>query len=245
MTTALRPDRYAPQGRRDAGWPANPRDDGRPANGARHHLWCFIRQWRVTKALWIALAVASVWAYVAGRAGEVWIAGSAFGLALLPAAFEGLTQIRLQRGFVFACGLYAVLTVMLGELADLYQRVAWWDVAMHAASGAVLALMGLVIALTLLGRSRAAVGPSLPLAFALCFAAGIAGVWEMFEFVLDERFGFRTQNESLHDTMHDIIVGCSAALVATLAAAAHLLGLPTGPLGPMIEGAVRENARID
>ena len=221
----------------------DPRRDGRPERGVRHHLWCFIRQWRVTKGLWAIFAIITLWMIAEGRSGEAWIAGSALGLALLPAAIEGLTQVRLPRGFVLACGLYVVLTIVMGELSDMYQRVVWWDVAMHAASGAVLALMGLVIVLTLLGGARETVGWLLPTLFAWFFAVAIAGLWEVFEFTLDHRFGFSTQNESLRDTMHDMVIGTVAAAVASLGGLAHLLGLPTGPLGSMIEGAVRENAK--
>ena len=217
------------------------RGDGRPGTGPRYHLWCFVRQWHATHALWLALALLALWLAATGREGPVWIAASALGLALLPAAVEGLTQVRLPRGFTFAVGVFVALTIVGGELWDLYQRAAWWDVAMHLLSGAVVAGIGLAGALTLLGEARPRVGPTLPLLFAWFASLAVAGLWELFEFSLDEGYGFSTQ-PSLADTMHDIGWASLGAGLATLAGAAHLTGRRTGPFGRWIEGAVAENA---
>lgn len=219
------------------------RGDGRPGTGWRYHLWCFVRQWRVTQGLWAGLALLTVYLLATGRTGPVWIAASALGLAMLPAAIEGLSQIRLPRGLVLAVGLYVGLTIVAGELWDAYQRTSWWDDAMHLLSGAVVALIGVVGALTLLGRARAAIGPSLPLLFGWFTALGVAALWELFEYWLDASFGYQTQ-PGLADTMHDIGWGALGAGLATLAAAAHLSGKRTGWLGRTIEGAVAENLHL-
>ena len=46
--------------------------------------------------------------------------------------------------------------------------------------------------------------------FSLLFAIACAGVWEIWEFSTDQIFGFTAQNNSLHDTMWDIICGTVA-----------------------------------
>ena len=216
------------------------RGDGRPGTGWRYHLWCFRRQWPATHALWAALALLALYLALTGREGPVWIATSALGLAVLPAAIEGLTQIRLPRGLVFAVGVFVALTIVGGELWDLYQRAAWWDVAMHLASGAVVAGIGLVGALTLLSGARDRVGPTLPLLFGWFASLAVAGLWELFEFSLDEGYGFSTQ-PSLADTMHDMGWATLGAGLVTLLGARHLMGRPTGPFGRWVDGAVAEN----
>ena len=219
------------------------RGDGRPGTGWRYHLWCFVRQWRVTHALWATMALLAAYLALTGRTGPVWIALSALGLAMLPAAIEGLSQIRLPRGLVLAVGLYVGCTIVAGELWDAYQRVGWWDDAMHAMSGAVIALIGLTGALTLLGRARSIVGPVLPLLFGWFTALGVAGAWELFEYGLDAGFGYETQ-AGLADTMHDIGWGALGAGLATLAGAAHLAGAPTGWFGRALERAVAGNLHL-
>ena len=219
------------------------RGDGRPGTGWRYHLWCFVRQWPATHALWAGLGILALFLLATGRVGPVWIATSALGLALLPAAIEGLTQIRLPRGFVFGVTVFVWLTIIGGELWDLYQRAAWWDVAMHLMSGAVVAGIGLAGALTLLGEARAWVGPTLPLLFAWFTSVAVAGMWELFEFLLDTFGGFLTQ-PSPQDTMHDIGWATLGAGLATMGGALHLMGRRTGPFGAWIEGAARENAHL-
>ena len=215
--------------------------EGRPPGGVAHHLWCFLRQWRVTHALWLALAAIALGFAASGSSHDTWIATSAFGLALLPAAVEGLVGVRLPRGFVLACGLFTVLTVMLGELTDFYQRFVWWDVAMHVASGFVVGGIGLVGALVLLAQAGARRSVLLPALFALFTGLAVAAVWELFEFALDAGYGFSTQ-PGLSDTMHDIMLGGLGALAAAILGAVHLAGLPTGAFGRLIDGAVGENA---
>ena len=219
------------------------RGDGRPGTGWRYHLWCFVRQWPVTRALWGVMALLALGLALTGRTGPVWIALSALGLSMLPAAIEGLSQVRLPRGLVLAVGLFVALTIVAGELWDAYQRIGWWDDAMHLLSGAVVALIGLAGALTLLGSARATVGPVLPLLFGWFTALGVAGAWELFEYGLDAGFGYETQ-PGLADTMHDIGWGALGAGLATLAGAAHLAGAPTGWFGRALEGAAAENAHL-
>lgn len=219
------------------------RGDGRPGRGWRYHLWCFVRQWPVTHALWAGLALLSLYLAATGREGPVWIAASALGLALLPAAIEGLTQIRLPRGLVLAVTVFVCLTIVGGELWDLYQRAAWWDVAMHLMSGAAVAGIGLAGALTLLGPARRRIGPTLPLLFAWFTSVAVAGLWELFEFSLDAGYGFSTQ-PSLADTMHDLGWATLGAGLVTILGALHLSDRPTGPFGRWIEGAARENAHL-
>ena len=200
-----------------------------------------MRQWRATHALWVSLGVLLILVAARGSAHDAWIVGSALGLALLPAAIEGLTGVRLPRGFVLACGLFTVLTVGLGELVDFYQRLAWWDVPMHLAAGFVVAGIGLVAALTLLSHMRAHRAMVLPATFALFTGVGVSGIWELFEYALDARFGFSTQNASLVDTMHDLALGTAGALACAGLGALHVAAVPTGIFGRIVEGAVAEN----
>ena len=234
-------------GRTNRGGRARWLGDGRPPGGVRHHLWCFIRQWTVTQALWLLLAMLTGFALASewgtGERYQTWIAASALGLALLPAAIEGLTQIRLPRGLVLGVGAYTVATIILGEMTDFYQRYAWWDVAMHALAGATLTAMGLVIALTFLARNGGGGGVTLPIAFAAFFTLGIGALWELFEYSLDARFGFSTQNESLDDTMHDMAHAALSGLPVLVLGTLHLLGRPTGWFGRAVDKAVAENVR--
>ena len=55
-----------------------------------------------------------------------------------------------------------------------------------------------------------------PALFSIIFAIAAAAVWEIWEFSTDQLFGFLSQNNSLHDTMWDIICGSIIGIVSSI-----------------------------
>ncbi|NLC76313.1 MAG: hypothetical protein GX750_01650, partial [Clostridia bacterium] len=53
--------------------------------------------------------------------------------------------------------------------------------------------------------------------FSFCFAVAMGAVWEIYEYFMDQVFGFNMQRGSLDDTMTDLILDTvGAALFAVL-----------------------------
>lgn len=125
--------------------------------------------------------------------------------------------------------LFAVLfifaTLYLGEVLNFYQRLWWWDLALHAASGVLLGLLGFVT-VYLLNETRQvdlALAPSFVALFAFFFAVGIGAIWEIFEFTMDSLVGTNMQkpmwgdSSGMTDTMWDLIVDTMGAAAVSLA----------------------------
>ena len=60
--------------------------------------------------------------------------------------------------------------------------------------------------------------------FSIAFSIAAAGVWEIWEFSTDQLFGFTSQNNSLIDTMGDIICGTVMGIIANIPIYLHIKG---------------------
>ena len=114
-----------------------------------------------------------------------------------------------------------VLVFILSSLTDaLYDRVWWYDIPMHLAGGAAVAL-GMHLALASLERRK--LTPRLPPCLRLLFlvaAAALVGVaWELYEFLMDlyVHLGPVVQ-PSVADTMKDFANDLIGAVAAGAAA---------------------------
>lgn len=131
----------------------------------------------------------------------------------IPAEFKVLAT-----AFIFA-------SLFLGEVQGYYTRFWWWDVALHAASGFLLGIVGFLMVYVLNEKRsiRFHMTPGFVALFAFTFAVAIGALWEIFEFSMDRIVGTTMQKpmlgdpSGLTDTMWDLIVDTvGAALIAVL-----------------------------
>lgn len=103
-------------------------------------------------------------------------------------------------GFIF-------FAIYLANLWDFY-GIPHYDKFLHFISGIILALLGLILYMYM-GRKNIEVNKHqiTIVIFPLFFAIACAGCWEMWEFTTDSLLGLHAQNNSLVDTMTDIIYG--------------------------------------
>ena len=124
------------------------------------------------------------------------------------AAFGGMLVNAKFRVFTFktciAFSLLLILSVFCGRTLGFYETVPYWDKALHFLSGFIFARAGKEIYLRLGGSRKSR---WLLLCFSLLFAISAAALWEIWEFSGDNLFGLNAQNNSLQDTMLDIILG--------------------------------------
>lgn len=123
-------------------------------------------------------------------------------------------------GLVFA-------SLFLGEVRGFYD-LWWWDMVLHAVSGFLLAIVGLLLILILTKAERfdAYGHQRLTLLLMVMFALGMGATWEIAEFTLDETLGLQMQMQEqtplsdaragLADTMWDMIMNGVGALSAVL-----------------------------
>lgn len=120
--------------------------------------------------------------------------------------------------FVFAA-------MYLGSVLDFYVIIPGYDKILHLISGIIIAYIGYIFYLTLVKTDdKEAINPMMGVIFSIIFSIAAAGTWEIWEFSTDQLFGFTSQNNSLIDTMMDIICGTVMGILANIPIAMHIKG---------------------
>lgn len=164
------------------------------------------------------------------------VAGACVGLAALLPLFTAVSGLVFPRRLVVGVGAFSAVALLFGELGQGYETVPWLDLALHVVSMAVLAVVGMGLALlpTAGGPVRTPVWVLSTLAFG--FAMMVGALWEVMEFALDGLLGTNTQDTGLPDTMWDIVANAlGAALGAVAAHAAACFGRRVPPAGLLLD----------
>jgi len=103
---------------------------------------------------------------------------------------------------------------VLGEVSDFYERIWWWDLALHGTSAMLMGFIGFLTVYVFHMTHRLEVKPFHVAAFTFGFAVTIGTLWEIFEFLMDWFVGTNMQKSGLVDTMTDLIINAFGALVA-------------------------------
>lgn len=127
---------------------------------------------------------------------------------VIPAEFHVLAVV-----FIFSA-------LFLGEVRRYYERIWWWDMALHTSSGFLLGIVGFLLVFVLNENKRVhlQMRPRFVALFAFLFSVTVGAIWEIFEFSMDSFFGMDMQkamlgdDSGLTDTMIDLIVDNVGAL---------------------------------
>ena len=107
--------------------------------------------------------------------------------------------------------------IYLGNVWDLYRIIPIYDKLLHLLSGVIIAIIGFVLFLYLNnGNIKGDFNTYCAVIFSIIFSIAAAGLWEIWEFSTDMLFGFHSQNNSLIDTMMDIICGSIMGIIANI-----------------------------
>lgn len=137
-----------------------------------------------------------------------------FLLSFVPAFIE--QQLRLQLPVeisLFTCA-FLFASFVLGEIGDFYERLWWWDIALHSSSAFVIGLIGFLTVYVFYMTNRIRIAPKYIATISFGAAVTVGTLWEIFEFLMDTIFGFNMQKSGLVDTMTDLIVNACSALAA-------------------------------
>ena len=120
--------------------------------------------------------------------------------------------------------------LFLGEVHGYYTKYWWWDIALHTSSGALLGIIGFLLVRILNEKENIDIHmkPGFVAFFAFLFAVGLGAIWEIFEFSMDQFFGYDMQKAMLNDpsgltdTMWDLIVDTLGAIVISVMGYSYL-----------------------
>ncbi len=189
----------------------------------------------------LSLVVASVLAVWLGQGEGYLFAILALVLSFLPELIERQLKVALPVEFDVVIVLFIYLSIFLGANFDAYRRFFWWDALLHTASGVILAYAGFLV-FYIMYKKRSIQTSSFFIAlnvFSISLAFG--AVWEIFEFTVDQLFGFNMQKSGLIDTMWDLIVDAIGALVMAVIAGRYIARGGVGPIRRLTARFVREN----
>ena len=154
-----------------------------------------------------AVTVACKWLLMSSD--ELWPLIAGLGLCFLPWTYEKVFKVKIAGSGQLVTLLFIFASQYLGSYLGFYGRFHWWDLALHFASGGLLAYWGVMVAMSLSrdGMLSKEENRKLLLFVALISACASAGLWEIIEFMGDTFLGTNAQLGSLTDTMTDIICG--------------------------------------
>lgn len=143
---------------------------------------------------------------------------------LAPVVLRERLPVRLPAEMLVVAVAFIFAALFLGEMRSYYERIWWWDIALHTTSGFLLGVFGFLM-VYVLNECRSigvSMRPRFVAFFAFLFAVAVGTVWEIFEFSMDRLFGMNMQKpmfgdpSGLTDTMWDLIVDMLGALVVSL-----------------------------
>lgn len=176
--------------------------------------------------------------------------GGVMALTLAPVLFRMPVEIPSEIQIVAI--LFVFASLFLGEVHDYYQRFWWWDAALHTTSGLLLGLLGFMFVYILNEDAHVDIHmpPSFVALFAFFFAVALGGIWEIFEFAMDETFGTNMQPATandpsgLTDTIQDLIVDTLGAAIVSLFGWRYLARARTSRVDNWAKRFIQRNPQI-
>ena len=169
-----------------------------------------------------------------------------------PVVFKNRLSIDLPAEFHLTAVLFIFASFYLGEVQDFYQRIWWWDMALHISAGFLMGIVGFLLVYILNESERVELQMTTGFIalFAFTFAITIGTLWEVFEFLMDQAAGTNMQKQmfgdpsGLTDTMWDIIVNSFGALFISSIGYLYLKGNKGFFLRKWIRKFIKRNPRL-
>jgi hypothetical protein len=164
----------------------------------------------------IAFVGAFIFAFIEKAWLPMFISFTALLLVWVPRLIEKKIKHYIPLEFELLLNIFIYASLFLGEIRGFYTRFWWWDIVLHTSSGIAIGFIGFLVMYSLYQREKLNVKPALIAIFSFCFALALGTIWEIFEFWVDSTFGTNMQKSGLVDTMWDLIVDASGALLVSV-----------------------------
>jgi hypothetical protein len=137
-------------------------------------------------------------------------------LTFTPALIERQLRVPLPVEFTLVTCLFLYASFALGEVRDFYEKIWWWDLALHGVAALTIGIIGFlaIYVFYMTQRIEVAAGWVATITFALAVSLGT--IWEIFEFLMDWYLGLNMQKSGLVDTMTDLMINAVGAAVAAV-----------------------------
>ena len=192
-------------------------DQRKPDRITQIHFWTGRILLVVVGLEWIYLLVESQWL-------SLFVVSLLLIVLFIPIIFRRRLQVDIPAEFHLTAVIFTFAALYLGEIQHFYQRVWWWDIALHGSAGLLMGIFGFLLIYILNESIRIDIHltPGFIAFFAFTFAVSIGTIWEIFEFAMDQIFGLNMQKQmmddpsGLTDTMWDMIVNAAGAFIISL-----------------------------
>lgn len=195
-------------------------------------------------AIWALLLIAGLVALGFARWSLAFVSFATLALSLLPPLLAARWSLTLPLPVLIFTTLFFFASIFLGEAFDFYERLWWWDLALHGSSALGFGLTGFLFVFMLFEGDRFAAPPSAIAFITFCVAMTVGAIWEVFEYAMDLSFGLSMQKSGLDDTMGDLIVNALGGFIASLTSYVYLLRNSAGMLGQGLSQFIRLNQRL-
>lgn len=135
-------------------------------------------------------------------------------LTFMPAIIERQLQVPLPTEFTLITCVFLFASYALGEAGGFYERIWWWDLALHGMSAVITGLIGFLSLYVFYMTYRIRVAPIYVAILSFGLAVAVGTLWEIFEFLADWFLGLNMQRSSLIDTMTDLMLNSGGAILA-------------------------------
>ncbi len=137
-------------------------------------------------------------------------------ITFLPVILNSLFKIKVPGEFEIIVLFFIYGLFYFGEVKEVYTEFWWWDISLNLFSAGVLGFIGLAVFYTLHKDKILNTSPQLITILSFCFAFSVGAIVEIFEFGMDNLFGFNLQGSSIVDTMKDLITNLIGAAIVSL-----------------------------
>ena len=194
--------------------------------------------------IWALLLAAALIAFGFARWSLAFVRLATLGLSLVPPILASRWSLTLPVPFLFATTMFFIGSIFLGEAFDFYERLWWWDLALHGSSAIAFGLTGFLFVFMLFDGDRFAAPPSAIAFITFCVAMTMGATWEIFEYLMDQSFDLNMQKSGLPDTMGDLMINALGSAIGSLTGYFYLVRNTPGLLGQRLAEFIDLNRQL-